>query len=143
MDDKLASAISHWAPRFTTNGVTVGDFEAITAGLQRWSDWCAAWSASAVVYEELGRQELEDKHTRSAGAHLAQAAVYYHYASTPKRRASSEAIAFCPNGISPNDSAPAVRRSSRHSSCSKSRVWSKPGMVAGRFCCATNSRPKA
>jgi len=80
MDDKLASAISHWAPRFTTNGVTVGDFEAITAGLQRWSDWCAAWSASAVVYEELGRQELEDKHTRSAGAHLAQAAVYYHFA---------------------------------------------------------------
>ena len=34
-------AISHWAPRFTINGVTAGDFWAgITGGLERWADWC-------------------------------------------------------------------------------------------------------
>jgi len=35
-------AISHWAPRFTMNGVTAGDFERITSGLDSWDDWCAA-----------------------------------------------------------------------------------------------------
>ena len=30
MDEKLASAISHWGPRFTTNGITVADFERVT-----------------------------------------------------------------------------------------------------------------
>jgi 2,6-dihydroxypseudooxynicotine hydrolase len=41
----LAAAISHWAPRSTMNGVTAGDFERITSGLERWADWCSAWTA--------------------------------------------------------------------------------------------------
>jgi 2,6-dihydroxypseudooxynicotine hydrolase len=73
-------AISHWAPRFTTNGVTAGDFERITSGLQRWEDWCAAWSTVGAEHEELGRTALAAGHQMSAGAHLAQAAVYYHFA---------------------------------------------------------------
>ena len=36
MDERVAMAISHWAPRFTMNGVTAGDFERITSGLERW-----------------------------------------------------------------------------------------------------------
>jgi 2,6-dihydroxypseudooxynicotine hydrolase len=55
MDEKLASAISHWGPRFTTNGITVADFERVTQGLDRWSDWCAAWSTAAAEHEQLGR----------------------------------------------------------------------------------------
>lgn len=80
MDEKVASAISHWGPRFTTNGVTVADFERVTRGLERWSDWCAAWSAAGAEHELLGRTALSDGRTRSAGEHLAQAAVYYHFA---------------------------------------------------------------
>ncbi len=80
MDDRVAMAISHWAPRFTMNGVTAGDFERITGGLQRWEDWCAAWSAVGAEHEELGRIALAAGHQMSAGAHLAQAAVYYHFA---------------------------------------------------------------
>jgi dienelactone hydrolase len=80
MDDKLASAVAHWAPRFTTNGVTAGDFERITSSLDRWTDWCAAWSVVASEHEELGRVALADQRLRSAGAHLAQAAAYYHFA---------------------------------------------------------------
>jgi 2,6-dihydroxypseudooxynicotine hydrolase len=80
VDERLAAAISHWAPRFTMNGVTAGDFERITSGLERWADWCAAWSAVAAEHEQLGRDALAAGRTRSAGSHLSQAAVYYHFA---------------------------------------------------------------
>jgi len=80
MDERVAMAISHWSPRFTTNGVTAGDFERITAGLERWADWCAAWSEVAAEHEQLGRDALAAGREMSAGAHLSQAAVYYHFA---------------------------------------------------------------
>ena len=80
MDDRVAMAISHWAPRFTTNGVTAGDFERITSGLASWDDWCAGWSAVAAEHEQLGRDALAAGQQMSAGAHLSQAAVYYHFA---------------------------------------------------------------
>ena len=80
MDERVTMAISHWAPRFTANGVTAGDFERITSGLERWADWCAAWSAVGAEHEALGRAALDAGRTMSAGAHLSQAAVYYHFA---------------------------------------------------------------
>ncbi len=78
-DAKVASAISHWGPRFTTNGVTVADFTRITSGLAHWGDWCRAWSAAGDEHERLGRAALADGRTLSAGEHLAQAAVYFHF----------------------------------------------------------------
>lgn len=80
VDERVASAIAHWAPRMTTNGVSVADFDTVTGGLTAWQDWCAAWSRAASPHEELGRQALATNRTRSAGAHLAQAAVYFHFA---------------------------------------------------------------
>ena len=80
MDEKLASAISHWGPRFTTNGITVADFEKVTGSIDRWSDWCAAWSTAAGPHEQLGRTALAEGRTRSAGEHLAMAATYFHFA---------------------------------------------------------------
>ena len=44
-DARVSSAISHWAPRFVSNGVLLADFEDVTGSLERWEDWCAAWSA--------------------------------------------------------------------------------------------------
>jgi 2,6-dihydroxypseudooxynicotine hydrolase len=79
VDDRVAAAVSHWAPRFTTNGVAVSDFTRITGSLTRWEDWCAAWVAAGRGHEELGRQALGQGRLRSAGAHLSQAAVYYHF----------------------------------------------------------------
>lgn len=79
MDERIRSAISHWAPRFTTNGVTVSDFERVAATVTRWEDWCAAWSALGRGHEDLGRTALAEGRHRSAGEHLAQAAVYYHF----------------------------------------------------------------
>ena len=78
-DERVASAIAHWAPRFTTNGVTVWDFQRITAGVTRWDDWCAAWSRVGEEHEALGRQALEEGRFLSAGQHLVQAAVYFHF----------------------------------------------------------------
>jgi dipeptidyl aminopeptidase/acylaminoacyl peptidase len=80
MDDRLAMAISHWAPRFTTNGVTAADFERITRDLPSWDDWCSAWSAVGAEHEILGRDALKGGRAISAGEHLAQAAVYFHFA---------------------------------------------------------------
>jgi dipeptidyl aminopeptidase/acylaminoacyl peptidase len=80
MEDRLAMAISHWAPRFTTNGVTAADFERITRDLPSWDDWCSAWSAVGAEHEILGRDALKAGRTISAGEHLAQAAVYFHFA---------------------------------------------------------------
>src|SRR5262249_30001564 len=80
VDERVATAISHWAPRFTTNGVTAGDFERITSGLTSWSEWCSAWSAVAAEHELLGRDALAGGREMSAGTHPSQAAVYYHLA---------------------------------------------------------------
>ncbi len=80
MDERVTMAISNWAPRFTANGVTAGDFDRITRALDRWEDWCAAWSTVGAEHEQLGRAALAAGREMSAGAHLAQAAVYYHFA---------------------------------------------------------------
>jgi hypothetical protein len=42
-DPRVTSAIAHWAPRFISNGVLLADFQEVTAGIERWEDWCAAW----------------------------------------------------------------------------------------------------
>lgn len=78
-DERVASAIAHWAPRFTTNGVTVSDFQRITAAVTRWEEWCDAWCRVAEEHEALGRDALSQGRLRSAGDHLAQAAVYFHF----------------------------------------------------------------
>ena len=78
-DPRVQSAISHWAPRFVANGVPLSDFEQVTAGCERWEDWCSAWSARAAQHEELGVQALAQGYKLSAGAHFTRAAVCYHF----------------------------------------------------------------
>jgi pimeloyl-ACP methyl ester carboxylesterase len=80
VDERVASAIAHWGPRFTANGVQPADFARVTASIHEWSDWCAAWVAVGAEHEELGREALEQGRLRSGGEHLAQAAAYYHFA---------------------------------------------------------------
>jgi 2,6-dihydroxypseudooxynicotine hydrolase len=80
MDELLSSAVAHWGPRFTVNGVTVADFARVTSGIESWSAWCAAWVAVGAEHEDLGRTALAEGRFTSAGEHLAQAAVYHHFA---------------------------------------------------------------
>jgi len=79
-DSRVSSAISHWAPRFVSNGVLLADFEEVTASLDKWEDWCAAWCKRAAMHEALGRESLENKFKLTAGEHLVRAAIYYHFA---------------------------------------------------------------
>lgn len=78
-DDRVASAIANWGPRFTTNGVAVADFERITREVRDWADWCAAWSAAGIGHEALGVEARAEGRLLSAGQHFAQAAVYHHF----------------------------------------------------------------
>ncbi len=79
-DARVSSAISHWAPRFVSNGVLLADFEDVTGALESWDEWCRAWSARALVHENLGRTSLKEGFRLTAGEHLVRAAIYYHFA---------------------------------------------------------------
>ncbi len=79
-DDRVVSAIAHWAPRFIANGVPASDFHEVTAAITRWEDWCQAWSARAELHETLGRNALSEGRNLSAAEHLGTAAVCYHFA---------------------------------------------------------------
>jgi dienelactone hydrolase len=78
-DARVEAAISHWAPRFVINGVPLTDFQEVTAEVERWEDWCAAWSRRAAVHEALGDKACAEGHELSAGEHWTRAAVCYHF----------------------------------------------------------------
>jgi dipeptidyl aminopeptidase/acylaminoacyl peptidase len=80
MADPRITHAAHWLARFTVNGVTPSDFHDVLGSIERWEDWCRAWSARAKVHEDLGMEALEHKHFVSAGEHLARAAATYHFA---------------------------------------------------------------
>jgi fermentation-respiration switch protein FrsA (DUF1100 family) len=79
-DPRVASAIAHWAPRFVANGITLTDFQEVTASIGAWSEWCAKWSARADVHAALGCEALSKRQFISAAEHLSHAAVTYHFA---------------------------------------------------------------
>ncbi len=54
-DDQLESALSNWGARFSANGVDPSDFAEVAATIERWEQWCAAWSRLGARHEEIGR----------------------------------------------------------------------------------------
>src|SRR3954463_9745197 len=78
-DERVQAAISHWAPRFVINGVPLTDFQEVTASIERWEDWCSAWSARAAIHEELANKSHAEGFELSAGEHWTRAAVCYHF----------------------------------------------------------------
>ena len=114
-DPRIDSAISHWAPRFVSNGVLLADFQEVTQSISRWEDWCAAWCKRAGMHEALGREALDQGYKLSAGEHLSRAAVYYHFAKfvfvhdlVQMRAAHMKAVA-CKQAALPHLRPPAVR----------------------------------
>ena len=102
-DARVEAAISYWAPRFVANGVPLADFQEVTARIERWEDWCRAWSERADVHEALGREALSQGHGLSASGHLTTAAVCYHFAKflfvddIAQMRAAHERAIACRN----------------------------------------------
>jgi 2,6-dihydroxypseudooxynicotine hydrolase len=78
-DEKLKHA-ANWMARMTVNGVAPSDFFDVLNSLERWEDWCAAFSARAKIHEDMGREALAKEQFVSAGEHLARAAATYHFA---------------------------------------------------------------
>ncbi len=79
-DALMESAMSHWAPRMVSNGVMLTDFQEVTASVDRWQDWCSAWSRRAAVHEDLGCEALAQDFKLTGAENLSRAAVYYHVA---------------------------------------------------------------
>jgi 2,6-dihydroxypseudooxynicotine hydrolase len=79
-DERIESAIAHWAPRFTTQGVDMNDFRRVTDGLETWPEWLPAWAANGDRHTELALEAEAHGRTRSAGEAWVRAALSYHFA---------------------------------------------------------------
>jgi 2,6-dihydroxypseudooxynicotine hydrolase len=79
VDERVRVAIEHWAPRFVANGVDLNDFQRVTARVDRWDDWCAAWSACGSMYEQFGMEAEAQGNAVSAGQLYLHAALAYHF----------------------------------------------------------------
>jgi 2,6-dihydroxypseudooxynicotine hydrolase len=114
-DDKVKFAIANWAPRFVANGVSPTDFQQVTEKLERWDDWCAAFSARAAVHEEMGREALAAGKFVTAGECLERAAVLYHFGKylfvhdIPQMKAAHDKAVECRNLALPNLAPPGER----------------------------------
>ncbi len=79
-DDLVRSAIAHWGPRFTAQGVDPGDFTQVTAGIERWEDWLGAWRANGDLHAGLAAEAESRGWLRTAGEAWIRAALSYHFA---------------------------------------------------------------
>jgi len=77
-DERVRIAIENWAPRFVANGVDLNDFQRVTSRVERWDDWCAAWSDCGALHERLGEDAEARGEYVSAGQHFFHAAMAYH-----------------------------------------------------------------
>ncbi len=79
-DVKLQVARASWGPRYNAAGIPSADFEEVSQSIDRWDDWCKAWSERGAVHEKIGREALAKGYKLSAGRHLTTAALCYHFA---------------------------------------------------------------
>jgi 2,6-dihydroxypseudooxynicotine hydrolase len=61
------------------NGVDFNDFYRVTEPLERWDQWCAAWSAAGAEHACLAEEAEREGRYTSAGEHYVQAAMAYHF----------------------------------------------------------------
>jgi len=79
-DAKIKAARDGWMIRMCAGGVPVTDFLEVVYSIDRWDDWCKAWSERAAMHEATGRECLANNQNASAAMHLTTAAVEYHFA---------------------------------------------------------------
>jgi dipeptidyl aminopeptidase/acylaminoacyl peptidase len=114
-DDRVRAAVEHWAPRVVAGGVDPDDFARITAAIESWDEWCAAWSEAAGGYERSGYAALAAGRGGPGAAQLSMAALYYHFAKflfvhDPRQmRAAHAAAVRCLNAALPHLEPPGER----------------------------------
>ena len=135
-DARVETAITHWAPRFVANGVPLSDFEEVTATIERWEDWCDAWSRRASIHESLGNDALAARHGYSAAAHMTRAAVCYHFAKfvfvhdVAQMRVAHEKAIACRMAALPCLDPPGERVAIPYEKSTLYGILRKPGAVA-------------
>jgi 2,6-dihydroxypseudooxynicotine hydrolase len=81
--------------------VPLTDFQEVTDGIERWEQWCAAWSQRAGVHRDLALQAESRGHLLTAGEHFTRAGLCYHFAKflfvndLDQMRAAHEAAVIC------------------------------------------------
>jgi len=78
-DEQVQSAIDNWMPRFISNGIDPNDFQRVTNSIERWDDWCRAWSECGAMHARMGEKAEAARHYESAAQHYFQAAISYHF----------------------------------------------------------------
>jgi 2,6-dihydroxypseudooxynicotine hydrolase len=78
-DPRVDAAIAHWAPRYVEDGIPVGDFQEVSRSVERWEDWCSAWTARGGLHEAEGDSALAAGRRKSASFHFTTAAACYHF----------------------------------------------------------------
>jgi dipeptidyl aminopeptidase/acylaminoacyl peptidase len=78
-DPRVVAARAHWGPRFVSNGVDVGVFEATLARIERWEGWCAEWGMSARRFEALAAEAESRGREVTAGQAWVRAALCWHF----------------------------------------------------------------
>lgn len=78
-DPRVRLAAEHWAPRMMANGVDPNDCRELIDGLDRWEDWCAAWTERARSREALAEEAARSGLWETAGALFLQASLLYHF----------------------------------------------------------------
>jgi dienelactone hydrolase len=114
-DQRVQTAIAHWAARFISNGVPYADFIEVTANISVWEQWCSAWSARGKIHEDLGKKALQDGYGLSASQHFTTAGVCYHFGKflfvddMAQMKAAHERAIYCRNQAMPHLRPPGVR----------------------------------
>lgn len=78
-DEAVQSAIENWAPRFIANGIDYNDFQRVTGSVERWGDWCRAWSECGAVHEGMAEKAEVEGYYVSMAEHYFRAAICYHF----------------------------------------------------------------
>lgn len=79
-DPRVESAIAHWAPRMTTQGIDLNDFTRTTARIETWDDWLGEWVRTGELHLELAREAEAEGRARTAGEAFVRAALCFHFA---------------------------------------------------------------
>jgi len=79
VDERVASATAHWAPRFIANGTDYPDFVATLSRIATWDQWCREWGATAAHYEDLAREAESRGDGETAAGAWCRAGLSWHW----------------------------------------------------------------
>ncbi len=137
-DEYVKHAREHMLARYTVNGVNASDFMDVTRSIERWDDWCKAWSARAAIHEELGRTALAGHKYVSAAEHLCRAAVTYHFGKylfvkdMAQHRAAHKKAVECHTLALPHMDPPGKRVLIPYENTRLAAILRKPRNIKGR-----------